>query len=307
MAEDTRSPLLSVVVPCRNRSGFLRETLESILTQDYPNIECIVMDGGSNDGTVEILESYGRRIRWRSEPDSGPADAINKGWALASGEVVTWLNADDRWRPGAATAAMNYLRVHPAIDVVYGSCRFIDRSGREVWRLKSRPWSFRRSLLYCDHIIDQPASFLRRAIVDRVGALRDRSLHDQDYWLRIGLAGGCFAAIPEVLADGRIYNGNMGSAPEIIVPMKVEVIDRIYRENHLPDFYLRRRRQAMSNARVRGFDSLQPAKLKHWWYGFKLLGGALRQDPLNAPYIFGHLAFLFGRHARRGFRDPRTS
>ncbi|MEP6871262.1 MAG: glycosyltransferase family 2 protein [Anaerolineaceae bacterium] len=307
MPEDASSPLLSVVVPCRNRADFLRETLESILTQDYANIECIVMDGGSRDGTVAILESFGGRIRWRSEPDSGPADAINKGWAIAGGEFVAWLNADDRWRPGAATAAMDYLQAHPTVDVVYGSSRFINRTGREIWRLKSRPWSFGRSLLYCDHIIDQPASFLRRAIVDRVGPLRDRCLHDQDYWLRIGLARGRFAAIPNVLADSRVYKDNMGSAPEIIIPMKVEVIDRIYRENELPDFYLRRRRRAMSNARVRGFDSLQPAKLKHWWYGLKLLGGALRQDPLNAPYVFGHLVFLFGRHARRGFHDPRSS
>ena len=137
--ERTSDALLSVVVPCKNRAAFLRETLESILQQDYANIECIVMDGGSTDGTVAILESYGDRIQWRSEPDAGPAAAINEGWARASGDVLTWLNADDRWAPGAATRAMSYLKSHPEIDVVYGSCRFIDRHGRAVWRLKSRP------------------------------------------------------------------------------------------------------------------------------------------------------------------------
>jgi len=202
---------------------------------------------------------------------------------------------------------MTYLNDHPTVDVVYGSCQFIDRGGRDVWRLKSRPWSFRRSLLYCDHIIDQPASFLRREIVDRVGPLRGRSLHDQDYWLRIGIAGGRFGPIPDILAAGRIYNDNLGSSAEIIIPMKVEVIDRIYRENNLPAFYVHRRRRALSNARVRGFDSLQPAKPSHWWYGLKLLAGALRADPSNALYIVGHVAFLFGRHARRGLRDPRRS
>ena len=106
MAEQSELALLSVVVPCRNRANFLHETLESILRQDYPSIECIVVDGASTDSTVDILESYGGRIQWCSEPDSGPADAINKGWARAKGSVVAWLNADDLWAPGAAMAAM---------------------------------------------------------------------------------------------------------------------------------------------------------------------------------------------------------
>ena len=93
--ESLESPLVSVVIPCLNRADFLIPTLESVLQQDYPNIECIVMDGGSTDGTTDILCRYDGRIEWKSQPDRGPSDAINKGWWLLGGEILAWLNADD--------------------------------------------------------------------------------------------------------------------------------------------------------------------------------------------------------------------
>ena len=130
----------AVVVPCLNRAEFLRETLESIFSQDYPNIECIVVDGSSTDGTQAILREFGQRVVWWSEPDDGPFDAINKGWAVSKGGVLAWLNADDKWAPGAVRAAVDYFASHPMADVVYGHCRGIDESGHPVWWGTARPW-----------------------------------------------------------------------------------------------------------------------------------------------------------------------
>ena len=108
------SPLVTVVIPCLNRANYLVSTLESVLQQDYPQIECIVVDGGSTDGTVEILRQYGKRIKWVSEPDKGHADAINKGWWMSKGEILSWLNADDLYVVSdAISKAVAYLQEEP--------------------------------------------------------------------------------------------------------------------------------------------------------------------------------------------------
>ena len=114
------APTVSIVTPSFNQGRFIRETIESVLSQDYPAIEYMVIDGGSTDETVSILKSYGNRIFWISEPDSGQSDAINKGWKRATGEILTWLNSDDVYLPGAIAKAADYLQRHPNVGVVYG-------------------------------------------------------------------------------------------------------------------------------------------------------------------------------------------
>jgi hypothetical protein len=202
---------------------------------------------------------------------------------------------------------MEYFAANAGVDVVYGDCQFIDRHGKRTWLLQAKPWSLERSLLFCDHVIDQPASFMRREILDRVGPLRGPLLHDQDLWLRIGLAGGRFGIIPARLADERLYSGNFGSNPRLVVPLKVHLIERIFDEMALPTEFTGRRARAISNAHVRGFDSLQPADLGCWKLGLVTLARAIRADPTNISFILRRLAYLFGRHARRGLRDPRRS
>lgn len=122
-------PLVTVVVPCLNREHFLVPTIESVLQQDYPYIECIVVDGGSTDGTIDVLKRYEGQIRWVSEPDNSAADAINKGWQMSKGEILAWLNADDIWAvPSAVSQVVEYLQTHPGVDVVYGDC-----GARRLW------------------------------------------------------------------------------------------------------------------------------------------------------------------------------
>ena len=124
---DIDLPLVSIVTPSFNQVQFLEETLLSILDQDYPRLECIVVDGGSTDGSLEIIELYAARLaHWISEADLGQADAINKGFALARGQIFAWLNSDDTYLPGAINEAVEYLKSHPEVGMVYGNAYYID-------------------------------------------------------------------------------------------------------------------------------------------------------------------------------------
>src|SRR5256714_7335185 len=202
-------PKVSVVIPCFNRADLLKPTIESVLQQDYPNVECIVVDAASKDGTVEILESYGDRIKWVSEPDEGHADAINKGWRMSSGEILAWLNADDVWDvPRGVSRSVDYLRAHPDVDVVYGDCGQIDMEGNRVGMAYLKEWDLEYAVENCDHCIPQPASFIRRSILERVGWL-DTSFYqkkDHELWLRIGTVG-TIAYLPALLAHARNQEG----------------------------------------------------------------------------------------------------
>lgn len=127
-------PLVSVVTPSYNMANYLRETIGSVLGQDYPRIEYIVMDGGSTDGSVQLLEGYQGRLSFTSARDEGPSDAVFQGLRRAHGDIFVWLNADDTFLPGAIRKAVDFLERHPDVDVVYGEGWWIDEEGRTISR-----------------------------------------------------------------------------------------------------------------------------------------------------------------------------
>jgi glycosyltransferase involved in cell wall biosynthesis len=185
---------------------YLAETIESVLAQDYPNIEYIVVDGGSTDGSLEILERYQGRLRYFSEPDRGPSDAAAKGFRQAQGEIFAWLNADDTYLPGAIRQGVQYLRAHPETDVVYGEGWWIDESGAKIGRYPTVP--FDAKMLERECIICQPAAFIRAEVYRRCGL--DPAItqaFDYDLWIRMAKAGIRFAAIPDYLANSRMHAG----------------------------------------------------------------------------------------------------
>ncbi len=133
MASKRATPLVSIITPSRNQAPFLEATIQSVLAQDYPEIEYLVIDGDSTDGSLDIIKRYQKRLAyWVSEPDLGQTDAINKGFAHAQGEIFAWLNSDDLLLPGAITRAVNYLVTHPETGMVYGDADFIDETGRVI-------------------------------------------------------------------------------------------------------------------------------------------------------------------------------
>lgn len=197
-------PLVSVVTPSYKQAQFIEENILSIKNQDYPNIEHIIMDGGSTDGTVDILKRYDNILTWVSEPDKGQSDAINKGFKMAKGEIIGWLNSDDAYTiPNAISTAVEALNRHPDIDLIYGHCLEINEKGDVTDMGKSPEFSHYRLFNYLD-FIPQPTVFFRRTLFDKVGYL-DESLHygmDYDFWLRIGKVSNMML-VPKVMAEFR--------------------------------------------------------------------------------------------------------
>jgi glycosyltransferase involved in cell wall biosynthesis len=195
------SPLLvSVVTPSYNQVKYLEETILSVLNQTYPNIEYLVVDGGSSDGSVELLKQYDDRISWWvSEPDQGQTDAINKGFARASGEVYAWLNSDDLYHPDAVSEAVEYFESHPEVGLVYGDANFIDTNGRVIGKFNAQQTSYQR-LRRGGVYIPQQAAFWRANLWDEVSPL-DPSFYfamDYDLWVRL-------ARITEIRYTSRLW------------------------------------------------------------------------------------------------------
>jgi len=182
-------PLVSIVTPSFQQARFLRETIESVAAQGRSDIEHIVIDGGSTDGSVEILESYGNRLRWISEPDQGQADALNKGFRMARGRIFGWINSDDILLPGAVEAAVEAFQSAPRLGLVCGHGYSFDSSGNRLQAFPyAEPFNMQRLLHFGDTILQQSAFFSREAF-DAVGGL-DPALHwalDWDLFIRIGM------------------------------------------------------------------------------------------------------------------------
>lgn len=200
-----RRPLVSIVMPTRNHGHFIRESIDSVLSQSYDNVELLVMDGASTDDTVEILKSYGDRIRWISEPDKGQTDAINKGMEQLSGEILAYLNSDDILLPGALETAVAYFNDHPECDMVYGNADYIDVDGAITGVYNTANYSFERLMHDC--CVCQPAAFWRRRIAQRIGPF-DTSMQtamDYEYWLRMATSGAIIYHIDDKLAQSRLH------------------------------------------------------------------------------------------------------
>jgi glycosyltransferase involved in cell wall biosynthesis len=179
--------LVSIVTPSYNQGNYLAETMRSVLEQDYPNIEYIVIDGASQDNSAEVIRLFSDRLAyWVSEPDRGQTEAINKGFARAHGEILAWINSDDVYNPGAVKQAVQYLRDHPDVGMVYSDLNFIDEHSRVVGKFPARQTDLahlRRGYVH----IPQPAAFFRAKYWQQVGPLDTDFFFAMDYdlWVRL--------------------------------------------------------------------------------------------------------------------------
>ena len=201
------TPKISIITPSYNQGQFLEETIRSVLDQDYPNLEYIIIDGGSTDNSVDIIKKYENRITcWVSEPDKGQSDAINKGFRMATGEILAWINSDDCYAPYTFEMIVDFFEKHKEVDCVYGDINRIDEKGRVLDTIKSIPYQY-KMLLYGACLIPQPTFFFRRKVVEAVGYL-DTNLHyqmDFEFFVRIGYEKFTFANIPKTLASFRFH------------------------------------------------------------------------------------------------------
>lgn len=187
MKERTDFPLVSVITPSYNQAEYLENTIKSVLAQDYSNIEYLVVDGGSTDGSRDIIHKYQSEMAWWvSEPDEGQASAINKGMAQAQGEIVAWLNSDDLYLPGAVSQAVEAFQSNPETGLVYGNAVTIDGDGRPIKELIFPNWGLEDLIGF--RIICQPAVFMLHKLYKQVAGL-DMNYHfmlDHHLWIRIG-------------------------------------------------------------------------------------------------------------------------
>ncbi len=199
-------PLVSIVTPSRNQGRFLEATIQSVLSQDYPRIEYIIVDGGSTDGSVDVIRNHAPQLSWWvSEPDDGQTDAINKGFSHAHGEILAWLNSDDTYEPGAVTAGVRALQACADCGMIYGGAHYIDERGRIVGTFPAAQTDYIRLRQGYVHI-PQQAAFFRASLWKTLGPL-DTSFYfamDYDLWLRI--AGRTQVKyIPQIWANFRLH------------------------------------------------------------------------------------------------------
>jgi glycosyltransferase involved in cell wall biosynthesis len=295
-------PLVSIVTPSLNQGEFIRGTIESVLSQGYPNIEYLVMDGGSTDNTLEILRSYGERLFWVSEHDSGQSQAINKGWGLARGEIITWLNADDLLcQDAVGQAVLAFETSGDDLAVVYGDCDYIDVEGHYLGNYPSREFNYEQLVLQTEDYIPQPGAFVNHKWAIQVGML-DENLQfvmDYDLWLRLGMRAR-FKYLNKKMSFARLHGGakTLSSAPRFGEEL-ASVFIRLVDNNEFPSHLVRRKEAILINAFVHAasycFWGGDTVRARYFLYR------AWRLSPLIRNRSFWRL-LLFSSAGRAGWR-----
>jgi len=247
LERDENWPRVTVVTPSFNQGRYLEQTILSVLNQNYPNLEFIIMDGGSTDNSLEIIRKYGNYLtHWESKHDDGQAAAIADGFRLASGDVLAYLNSDDMYLPGALRKVGEFFKEHELAQFMYGDCLIIDSQNKVIRRIY--PIDFNRDIFLHDNaIIPQQAAFWRRDLYLRVGEI-DRTLRfcmDYELWMRFMLAGTALVRVKDVLAAFRWHGDSKTSRLQHILYEEYrsifqEVTGRpLGRRNSLKILYLR--------------------------------------------------------------------
>ena len=246
------APLVSIVIPAYNLGRYVGDTIESILNQDYPNIELIVLDDGSTDNTVDVLKKYAGRIYAESHANMGQVDTLNKGWDLAKGDILGWIGADDALLPKAVSTAVACLAANPDVVLTYCDFNLIDANSKAIRRVRTPDFSYQDMLV---NVIcpPGPGAFFRRSAAEATGAWDNtlKIMLDYDYWLRLGLLGP-FQRIPEVLALYRIHLGQetFSKMDERKSAEPILVVSRLFENNALPRDLIKFKDRALSNAHL---------------------------------------------------------
>jgi glycosyltransferase involved in cell wall biosynthesis len=230
-------PSISVITPSLNQGDFISRTIGSVLSQNIPGLEYMVVDGGSTDQTLEILRRYEGRLRWVSEGDRGQADAINKGIRATKGDIIGWLNSDDIYYPEALDRVGHFFQERPDVELVYARGDHIDAKGRVVEPYPTEPWEPERLKRAC--FLCQPAVFFRRGLTSRFGLLNERLQYclDYEYWLRLAVGGATFFYMEQPLAATRLHP--VAKTLRMRLEAVNETIEMLYdRLGHIPDEWL---------------------------------------------------------------------
>ena len=250
-------PRVSLVTPSFNQGAYLEATIRSVLDQDYPDVEYMILDGGSTDSSVDIIRRYEDRLAyWVSEPDGGQTDAINRGFRRATGKYVGWLNSDDMLPPGSIAAAVDYLEANPDVGMVYGNAEYIDSDGQLLRMVEPPPFDYLRILTTAVNYVQQFGSLMRRELFEQVGELDIRLYFamDLDYWLRLGLVAP-IGHIPVTLACFRVHENSKSVAQRARAAPEIPYIwQKLYNRQDLPNRIRSVRRMALAAAHLRAAE-----------------------------------------------------
>jgi len=280
-AGENAAPLVSIVIPAYNHAAFLDEAIKSVLAQDYPQVELIVLDDGSTDGTTDILRRYSEQFHWESHHNMGQAATLNKGFGMACGEILSYLSADDALLPGAVTAAVDALTAIPDAVACYGDFNLVDPNSRIIRRVRTPEFSY-FDLAVRGVCAPGPGAFFRRSAYSTAGPWNPalRQIPDYEFWLRLGLQGR-FLRIPRVLAAFRVHDSSLSFTPsdESRSEEPVGVLQSYFDSPCVPLEISDAKKQALSNAHfLSGRLHIRAGRFRA---GFSHVGAALRLHPSN--------------------------
>jgi glycosyltransferase involved in cell wall biosynthesis len=268
---DPAYPLISVITPSYNQAQFLEATIQSVLSQDYPNLEYLVLDGGSTDGSLEIIQRYADQLTyWHSRKDNGQAEAINEGFQKATGKYIAWLNSDDLYLPGCITNAVALLEADPNLGMVFGQVEVINQAGAHLGFFRPASLHF-EDLLCVETIIPQQAAFFRYEVLEKIGLLNP-NLHfalDHEFFLRIA-AHHPIAAFPNIAAQYRLSENNKGMKQRSMWSYEfVRILDGFFAQPHLKARWESLHKRAYAGAYYRGacnfLDDAQYTLARQWF------------------------------------------
>lgn len=247
-----RLPLVSIVIPSYNHGGYLKAAIDSVLAQDYPNIELIVIDDGSTDASPAILASYASRFHWEIQANQGQVATLNRAWLMSRGDILGYLSADDLLLPAAVSRAVRCLEQNPDAVLAYCDFNLIDPSSAVVRRVRAPEFDYRDMLtkMICH---PGPGAFFRRAAFEKAGTWHTgfRQMLDYEYWLRLGLHGR-FVRMPEVLAAYRVHPGSQSfaSSAQIRPEEPIKIIEAYFDSPLVPQSLRATRTQALGTAHL---------------------------------------------------------
>jgi glycosyltransferase involved in cell wall biosynthesis len=241
---------VSIVIPAYNHADFLAQAIESVLAQDYPDIELIVLDDGSTDATPQVLTRYAGRFFWETQTNMGQAATLNKGWTMARGAILGYLSADDVLRPECVRAAVEVFEAHADVVLTYCDFELIDPRLRIIRTIHAEEFDYRRMVV--DFVCAPgPGVFLRRSAFEAAGGWDPalRQMPDYEYWLRLGLAG-VFKRIPRTLAAFRVHEGSatFSAVPPERAEEPVRILRKYFGLEEVPAAIRQYEAQAISNA-----------------------------------------------------------
>ena len=302
--------LVTIVTPSYNQARFLEATIRSVLSQDYPSIEYLLIDGASTDGSVDIIRRYSDRLAWWvSERDSGQSEAINKGLQRAKGEIIGWLNSDDLYLPGAVTAAVAAFRKHPEAGLVYGDALAIDAQGRGFNLMRARQYTLADLIAF--KIICQPAAFMRRSVLEQVKYLNPsyQLLMDNLLWMEMARVAP-IVYVPQTWAAARYHDQAKNRTRGAAYGREAWVLFNDL--NSRPEFAAAiSPEEKRIRAGVERFDAFYLTDAGEAWKALRAYARSFRLDPATALADWKHilLAFLtlFGLRKARGIYDQFRS